>query len=134
MGDVFPQLAAISPDDAHGARYLLLAVMGVVAVGFAVAPLLLSALVAPRKPSEIKQSPFECGLESKGDAWVQFRVQYYLYALAFVIFDVEVVFIYPWAAAFTNLSTGALVAMGVFVLLLAEGLAYLWIKGVLSWK
>ena len=75
--------------------YLLLAVMMLLAVGFACAPLILSAILAPRKPGEIKESTFECGLESKGDSWVQFKVQYYLYALAFVIFDIEVVFLYP---------------------------------------
>ncbi len=116
------------------ASYLLLAVMAVLAVGFALAPLLLSAVLAPKKPGDIKESTFECGLESKGDSWVQFKVQYYLYALAFVIFDIEAVFIYPWAVAFTGLSFGAFLAMGVFILLLAEGLIYLWIKGVLTWK
>ena len=123
-------LAETSP---HG-RYLLLAVMAVLAVGFACAPLILSAILAPKKPGAIKESTFECGLESKGDPWVQFKVQYYLYALAFVIFDIEVVFIYPWAVAFTGLSFGAFLAMGVFILLLAEGLIYLWLKGVLTWK
>ena len=116
------------------AQYLLLAVMAVLAVGFACGPLILSAILAPRKPNDIKQSAFECGLESKGDPWVQFNVQYYLYALAFVIFDIEAVFIYPWAVAFTGLSFGAFLAMGVFILLLAESLIYLWIKGVLTWK
>ena len=116
------------------ASYMLLAVMAVLAVGFALAPLLLSAVLAPKKPGDIKESTFECGLESKGDSWVQFKVQYYLYALAFVIFDIEAVFIYPWAVAFTGLSFGAFLAMGVFILLLAEGLIYLWIKGVLTWK
>ena len=114
--------------------YLLLAMMAVLAVGFACSPLILSAILAPRKPSDIKQDPFECGLESKGDPWVQFNVQYYLYALAFVIFDIEAVFLYPWAVAFTGLSFGAFLAMGVFILLLAESLIYLWIKGVLTWK
>ena len=114
--------------------YLLLAAMAVFAVGFACAPLILSAILAPKKPGDIKESTFECGLESKGDPWVQFKVQYYLYALAFVIFDIEAVFIYPWAVAFTGLSFGAFLAMGVFILLLAEGLIYLWIKGVLVWK
>ena len=116
------------------ASYLLLAVMAVLAVGFALAPLLLSAVLAPKKPGDIKESTFECGLESKGDSWVQFKVQYYLYALAFVIFDIEAVFIYPWAVAFTGLSFGAFLAMGIFILLLAESLIYLWIKGVLTWK
>ena len=116
------------------AAYLMLAVMVVLAVGFACIPLILSAVLAPKKPGEIKESTFECGLESKGDSWVQFKVQYYLYALAFVIFDIEVVFLYPWAVAFTDLSFGAFLAMGIFILLLAESLIYLWIKGVRTWK
>jgi|TARA_B100001964_G_scaffold207571_1_gene239547 NADH-quinone oxidoreductase subunit A len=114
--------------------YLLLAVMAVLAAGFACVPLILSAILAPKKPSDIKESVFECGLESKGDPWVQFKVQYYIYALAFVIFDIEAVFIYPWAVAFTGLSFGAFLAMAVFILLLAESLIYLWLKGVLTWK
>ena len=116
------------------ASYLLLAVMAVLAAGFACAPLILSAILAPKKPGDIKESAFECGLDSKGDPWVQFKVQYYLYALAFVIFDIEVVFIYPWAVAFTGLSFGAFLAMAVFILLLTESLIYLWLKGVLTWK
>ncbi len=116
------------------ASYLLLAVMAVLAAGFACVPLVLSAILAPKKPSDIKESVFECGLESKGDPWVQFKVQYYIYALAFVIFDIEAVFIYPWAVAFTGLSFGAFLAMAVFILLLAESLIYLWLKGVLTWK
>ena len=114
--------------------YLLLGVMILLAAGFACAPLILSAILAPKKPGEIKESTFECGLQSKGDPWVQFKVQYYLYALAFVIFDIEVIFLYPWAVAFTGLSFGAFLAMGIFILLLAESLIYLWIKGVLTWK
>ncbi len=116
------------------ASYLLLAVMAVLAAGFACAPLILSAILAPKKPGDIKESAFECGLESKGDPWVQFKVQYYIYALAFVIFDIEAVFIYPWAVAFTGLSFGAFLAMAVFILLLTESLIYLWLKGVLTWK
>ena len=115
-------------------NYLRIAVLGVVAVVFGCLPLVIARLLRPKKLGEIKQSAFECGLESKGDPWVQFKVQYYLYALAFVIFDIEIVFIYPWAVAFTGLSFGAFLAMGVFILLLAEGLIYLWIKGVLTWK
>ena len=104
------------------AQYLLLGVMALFAVGFACGPLLLSAILAPKKPGDIKASSFECGLESKGDPWVQFKVQYYLYALAVVIFDIEIVFIYPWAVAFTGLSFGAFLAMAVFIILLAESL------------
>ena len=131
LNNVLPQVGAASEPYA---AYLLLAVMLLLAVGFACAPLVLSAILAPKKPGEIKESAFECGLESKGDPWVQFKVQYYLYALAFVIFDIEVIFLYPWALAFTGLSFGAFLAMGIFILLLAESLIYLWIKGVLTWK
>ena len=108
--------------------------MAVVAVVFAVAPLVIARILVPRKPGSEKQAIFECGLESKGDPWVQFNVQYYIYALAFVIFDIEVVFLYPWAVAFTDLGFGGFFAMAVFILILAESLVYLWLKGVLSWK
>ena len=114
--------------------YLLVAVMAVVAVVFAVSPLVIARILVPRKPGSEKQAIFECGLESKGDPWVQFKVQYYIYALAFVIFDIEVVFLYPWAVAFTDLGLGGFLAMAVFILILAESLVYLWLKGVLSWK
>ena len=130
--NIVPILASAT-DEAYSA-YLLLGVMILLAAGFACAPLILSAILAPKKPGEIKESTFECGLESKGDPWVQFKVQYYLYALAFVIFDIEVIFLYPWAVAFTGLSFGAFLALGIFILLLAESLIYLWIKGVLTWK
>ena len=130
--NIVPILASAT-DETYSA-YLLLGVMILLAAGFACAPLILSAILAPKKPGEIKESTFECGLESKGDPWVQFKVQYYLYALAFVIFDIEVIFLYPWAVAFTGLSFGALIAMGIFILMLAESLIYLWIKGVITWK
>ena len=73
-------------------------------------------------------------MESKGDAWVQFHVQYYLYAIIFLIFDVETVFLLPFAVSFTSLSAGAFIAMMVFLLLLVEGLVWAWQKGVLQWK
>lgn len=114
--------------------YLRFAVLGVVAVIFGCLPLVIARWLRPKKMSEIKQAAFECGLESKGDPWVQFKVQYYVYALAFVIFDVEVIFLYPWAVAFADVGVGGFIAMAVFILLLAESLVYLWLKGVLSWK
>ncbi len=88
-----------------------------------------------RRPSRtrIKNAIYECGLESKGDAWVQFRSAYYLYAIIFLIFDVEAVFLLPFAVAFTGLGVAACVSMLVFVLLLIEGLAWAWAKGVLTW-
>src|ERR1700678_3184446 len=115
--------------------YFSLAVLFVAALGFGLAPLGLAWLWAqvfsPAKPNAVKNSIYECGLVSKGDAWVQFRSAYYLYAIIFLIFDVEAVFLLPFAVAFTSLGIAACSAMLVFVLLLAEGLAWAWAKAVL---
>jgi NADH:ubiquinone oxidoreductase subunit 3 (subunit A) len=117
--------------------YFSLAVLFVVALGFGLTPLALAWLwakaVSPSKPNEIKNAIYECGLVSKGDAWVQFRSAYYLYAIIFLIFDVEAVFLLPFAVAFTGLGVAATLSMLVFVLLLIEGLAWAWAKGVLTW-
>jgi NADH-quinone oxidoreductase subunit A len=118
--------------------YLPLVVLFIAALGFGLAPLglawLWATLMSPAKPNEVKNAIYECGLESRGDAWVQFRSAYYLYAIIFLIFDVEAVFLLPFAVAFTGLTAGACVAMLVFVLLLVEGLAWAWAKGVLTWS
>ncbi len=87
----------------------------------------------PSRPTDIKLDTYECGLEALGDIWVQFKVQYYLYALAFVIFDIEVVFLYPWAVAYNQLGLFALVEMAIFLLILVGGLVYAWKKGALEW-
>jgi NADH:ubiquinone oxidoreductase subunit 3 (subunit A) len=117
--------------------YFALAVLFVAALCFGLTPLALARLWAkvysPAKPNPVKNSIYECGLVSKGDAWMQFRSAYYLYAIIFLIFDVEAVFLLPFAVAFTGLSAAACVAMLVFVLMLIEGLAWAWAKGVLTW-
>jgi NADH:ubiquinone oxidoreductase subunit 3 (subunit A) len=117
--------------------YFSLAVLFVVALGFGFTPLALAWLWArtfsPQKPNAVKNAIYECGLESRGDAWVQFRSAYYLYAIIFLIFDVEAVFLLPFAVAFTGLGVAATLSMLVFVLLLIEGLAWAWAKGVLTW-
>jgi len=118
--------------------YLFIVVLMAGAAAFALAPLGLAWLWAkrfsPRKPGPVKDATYECGLESKGDAWVQFKPDYYLYAIIFLIFDVEVLFLLPFAVAFGRLPVGAFIAMMVFLLLLVEGLVWAWQKGVLSWK
>ncbi|EEF61143.1 NADH-quinone oxidoreductase subunit A [Pedosphaera parvula] len=118
--------------------YLLIAVFLIAAVLFAVAPLFTawvwSKKFSPKKPGPDKNAIYECGLEAKGDAWVQFRSEYYLYGIIFLIFDVEVIFLLPFAVSFTGLPIGAFIAMVVFLLLLVEGLVWAWQKGVLSWK
>jgi len=121
-----------------GDSYLPIIVLLLAAVGFAAAPLVLAWLWAkkfsPRKPGADKNATYECGLESKGDAWVQFKSEYYLYAIIFLIFDVETIFLLPFAVAFTGLSAGAFIEMMIFLLLLAVGLVWAWSKGVLHWK
>jgi NADH:ubiquinone oxidoreductase subunit 3 (subunit A) len=118
--------------------YLFVVVLAAGALLFALAPLGLAYLWArrfsPRKPGLDKNAIYECGLESKGDAWVQFKSQYYLYAIIFLIFDVETIFLLPFAVSFTGLTAGALVAMMVFLVLLVEGLVWAWQKGVLTWR
>lgn len=112
-------------------------VLALAALIFALVPLALAWLWArwfsPAKPGAQKNATYECGLESKGDAWIQFQVSYYLYAIVFLIFDVEAVFLLPFAAAFTGFSLGTAVAMLIFLLLLVEGLVWACQKGVLSW-
>src|SRR6266480_1013015 len=118
--------------------YLLVAVFALAAALFALLPLGMARLWAekfsPAKPGPDKNATYECGLESRGDAWVQFRSEYYLYGIVFLIFDVETIFLLPFAVAFPGLGVGAFVGILVFLLLLVEGLAWAWQKGVLTWK
>lgn len=120
--------------DSYTYNYLFIGIFLVVAIIFPLLPIILAFFVAPKKPSPIKNATYECGVEAKSDSWIQFRSQYYLYALVFVVFDVETVFIYPWAVAYKSLGLFAFVEMLIFVGLLVVGLAYAWKKGVLEWK
>lgn len=97
------------------------------------APIILSRFIAPRKPNPIKMETYECGIETYGDTWVQFKVQYYIFALIFLVFDVEVVFLYPWAVAFDQLPMFAVLEGVLFILILAGGLVYAWRKDALEW-
>jgi NADH:ubiquinone oxidoreductase subunit 3 (subunit A) len=118
--------------------YLTLLVLFAGALVFALTPVMLAKIWArkfsPPKPGLDKNAIYECGLESKGDAWVQFRSEYYLYAIIFLIFDVETIFLLPFAVSFGGLPGGAFVAMMVFLFLLVEGLVWAWKKGVLTWR
>src|SRR5437879_3517431 len=118
--------------------YWFITILLVGAVAFCVTPLALGWLWAkkfsPRKPGPDKNAIYECGLESKGDAWVQFKSEYYLYGIIFLIFDVETIFLLPFAVSFTGLGVGAFIAMMIFLLLLVEGLVWAWHKGVLTWR
>jgi len=123
---------------ANSSPYLFVFVLLLGATAFALVPLALAWLWArffsPRKPGPEKNAIYECGLESKGDAWVQFRSEYYLYGIIFLVFDVEAIFLLPFAVSFTGLPVGAFIGMMVFLLLLVEGLVWAWQKGVLTWK
>jgi len=122
----------------HDHPYAFLALFLGVAIAFPLIMLGVAGLwvkcFQPAKPGVLKNSTYECGLEATGDSWIQFKAHYYLYAILFLIFDVEVLFLLPFAVAFTSLSAGALFAMLVFILLLAEGLVWSWQRGYLAWK
>jgi NADH:ubiquinone oxidoreductase subunit 3 (subunit A) len=123
--------------DAYLHQYLFIGLLTGVAILLGVAPLILARFVAPKKPGASKQAPYECGLESRGEPWVQFNVQYYTYALLFVIFDVEAVFLIPWALVWRETLMNPAVIfleMALFIAILAVGLIYAWKKGVLEWE
>ena len=111
-----------------------------VAVAVAIPLVLLGAawlwarVFQPARPSALKNSVYECGVAPTGDSWIQFKAHYYLYAILFLIFDVEVLFLLPLAVAFTGLPAGAIVTILIFILLLAEGLVWAWQRGHLEWK
>jgi NADH-quinone oxidoreductase subunit A len=109
------------------------AVFFVVAAIFPLVPLVLARFLAPHRPDRVKLSPYESGVETIGPTHVQFRTRYYLYALIFVIFDVEAIFLYPWAVAFDQLGLFALVEMTIFIAMLLVGFAYAWRKRALDW-
>ena len=98
-----------------------------------IAALLVARLLAPRKPNAIKQSTYECGIETVGDNWVQFKAQYYVFALVFLVFDVETVFLFPWAVSLNKLPLFAVVEGIIFIIILLAGLVYAWKKGMLEW-
>lgn len=114
-----------------GALYIALFVL--VGAGIVLATLGIARLLAPRNLTEGKLAVYECGEVPYGSTDVQFSVNYYLFAILFVIFDVEVAFFFPWAVAFDALGVYGVVAAALFMLLLLEGLLYAWMKGVLRW-
>ncbi len=125
-------------------QYALIGLFAIAGITFPLVPLLLAFLARPKKPNKSKQATYECGLEFEDFApeaqnvWVQFRIQYYIYALLFVVFDIEVVFIYPWAVAYSAAAAGQVAAlffveMLIFIVILVGALAYAWRKNLLEW-
>jgi NADH:ubiquinone oxidoreductase subunit 3 (subunit A) len=115
-------------------NWLFIGIFVAIAAVFPLLPIVIARFLAPRKPNFIKQDTYECGMETVGDSWVQFKVQYYVYALVFLIFDVEVIFLYPWAVAFDVLPLFAVVEGVIFILILVGALLYAWRKGALEWS
>jgi NADH-quinone oxidoreductase subunit A len=115
------------------ATYAFIGIFLIFGLSMPIIVLVMASFLRPKRPTPIKQTTYECGLEAVGDIWVQFKIQYYLYALAFLIFDIEVVFLYPWAVAYNQLGLFALIEMLIFMLILVYGLAYAWRKGALEW-
>ena len=109
---------------------LLFILTGAFLVSFTVA---LSRFLAPRKSYPEKYIPYECGELPQGEAWIQFNNRFYIVALVFLIFDVEVIFLYPWAVVFNDMGLLAFVEMLIFIIILLVGYAYVWVKGDLDW-
>ena len=114
-------------------QYGFILVLSVLALIIPVAAIILGRLLGPHRPDPIKNATYESGVETIGDTWVQFRAQYYLIGLIFLIFDVEVVFLYPIAIAYQNLSLFSVMAAVTFVVILLLGLFLEWRKGALEW-
>lgn len=104
------------------------------AIALVVAAMTIAKLIAPRSFNPQKGEPYECGIPTRGQSWVQFKVGYYLFAILFLIFDIETVFLFPWAVVVNEVGTYALVCVAFFLLVLILGLAYAWRKGALEWK
>ncbi len=119
-------------------NYAMVGVLLIAAIVFAGMPLILVHLIAPKKRSQPKSTTYECGVLTTGETWVKFRIQYYIYALFFLIFDLESVFLFPWAVSFTGLADAGfalvvLAEMAIFILLLAIALVFSWASGDLQW-
>lgn len=113
--------------------YIFIGILVLAAALLPIAGLGTAAILRPKRPNPLKQTTYECGIETIGDTWVQFKVSYYIYALVFVIFDVEAIFLLPIAVALNQVSFYALLWAIVFIILLADGLVYAWRKGALDW-
>ena len=103
-------------------------------LGLVFAALLIAKLISPKSYSVKKAEPYECGMPTRGESMIQFHAGYYIFAILFLIFDVETVFLYPWSVVMNGLGPKGLLCIGIFMFILIMGLAYAWWKGVLKWK
>jgi NADH-quinone oxidoreductase subunit A len=116
------------------ADYLPILIFLIIAVGFALFTLFASAIIGKRKVTPQKMLPYECGMEPIGEARKPFSVKFYIIAMLFILFDIEAVFLYPWAVIFKDLRFFGLLEMGVFIAILLVGFIYVWKKGALEWE
>lgn len=114
--------------------YLPILVLIAIALAFALGSVVFSRLVGQKKPSAVKLAPYECGMPPVGSARERVSIKFYLIAMLFIVFDIEAVFLYPWAVIFKRLGLFGLVEMGVFIAILLVGYVYVWKKGALEWE
>ncbi len=115
------------------ANYGQILIFIIVAIGFVAVAYITALLIAPRKPNKYKGSTYECGEDTSGETWIKFNVRFYVIALIFIIFDVEIVFLFPWAVLFKELGLFAFIEMAVFLFILILGYVYVYFKGDLKW-
>ena len=111
--------------------FLVVLIVAIVLVG---AALLIALWLAPRSTNPLKGEVYECGIPTRGTSWLQFRVGYYLFAILYLVFDVETVLLFPWAVVMKDLGPSGLFSVAFFLVILTLGLAYAWKKGALKWK
>jgi NADH-quinone oxidoreductase subunit A len=114
--------------------YLPILVLMGIALAFALGSVIMSRLIGQKKPTTVKLAPYECGMPPVGSARERFSVKFYVIAMLFIVFDIEAVFLYPWAVVFKKLGLFGFVEMGVFIVILLVGYAYVWKKGALEWE
>ncbi|MBS0291142.1 MAG: NADH-quinone oxidoreductase subunit A [Proteobacteria bacterium] len=115
-------------------QYLPVLLFILVGIGVGVVPLLLGYILGPNRPDPAKNSPYECGFEAFDDARMKFDVRYYLVAILFILFDLEIAFLFPWAVALQDVGATGFVAVVIFLAILVVGFAYEWKKGALDWE
>ena len=115
-------------------QYLPVLLFILVGLGVGVAPQVLGYLLGPNRPDAAKNSPYECGFEAFEDARMKFDVRYYLIAILFILFDLEIAFLFPWAVALKEIGFIGFVDMMIFLAILVAGFAYMWIKGAIDWE
>lgn len=124
----------MNPNTSHTVQYIPMIIQFVVALGFVATTMIATHLLGPKRKSKVKLDTFECGIESQGNARIPMSIKYFLVAILFVLFDVEVIFMYPWAVNFKSLGLTGLIEMFLFMGLFLTGFFYIIKKGALKWE